>query len=575
MFVSRRLQDSDMRMFVARALSERLASPRTCDQIPAVEPLGLAWVIVGGRPSHVSQFAALPPRRRPAATCPECGRRLTLKLGRVRRHHAAHAPNDRCIATRPETALHLDCKFHIAAALREAISTSGAQALRVSSRCAGAGGEQCVATHERVWCQAWDDITVEACMRTGSQAWRPDILLRRGGEPVGAIEVLVRHAVGDDKAVVIGAAGIPWIEVRADAVLPADGVAWSYDRPLPVTREGWLWRCSRHEAVWEASRRASALVAARVVDVYDEGGARDRIIYRVEERRVDAHIECFALIASGREIARAPADDSVESRRAARHSLRAAYAADVERRASRPGAFADSPMRWAAGDTARNLVDEGLYDVAGADPTPLATRYPRRWFYARERGAWFQPREMRNVRWDRPQSDAFATHPAWTASRSAVRERPVPVEAWRTFVFASRPSIVGLGSVVRLVRQEGPISLLDVPVDGDAGAGRCALVLLTAAATDSDVRGIGQSLDDANVRHLWLSHPLDWSASRGDLAWAPAARDRHGQGVIVVDGLGVFRAEPFLRAFARGDRRLAPAAIRARLAERVAALRER
>ncbi|HEY7234320.1 MAG TPA: competence protein CoiA family protein [Gemmatimonadaceae bacterium] len=565
-----------------------------------MEPLGLSWVIVGGRPSHVSHFAALPPRSRPAATCPECGRRLTLKLGRVRRHHAAHAPNDRCIATRPETALHLDCKFHIAAALREAIRTSGAQALRVSSRCAGTGGEQCDATYERVWSQGWDDVFVEATMRTGSQAWRPDILLRRGGEPVGAIEVLVRHAVGDDKAVAIGAAGVPWIEVRADAVLLEDGAAWTFDRPLPVTREGggaapndmmgWSWRCSRHdaehrahlaresqrrEAEREASRRASALIAARVVDVYDEGGARDRIIYRMVEQRVDARIECFALIASGREIARAPADDSPESRRAARHSLRVAFAADVERRASRPGAFADSPMRWAAGDTARNLVDEGLYDVAGADPTPLATRYPRRWFYARERGAWFLPREMRNVRWDRPESDAFVTHPAWTASRSAVRERPVPVEAWRTFVFASRPSVVGLGSAVRLVRQEGPISLVAVGLDGDAGAIRCVLVLLTAAAADSDVRRISQSLLDADVRHLWLSHPLDWSASRGDLAWAPAGRDSRGRGLIVVDGLGVFRAEPFLRAFARGERRLAPAAIRARLAERVAALRAR
>ena len=564
-----------------------------------MEPLGLTWAIVGGRPAHVSHFAALSPRRRPAATCPECGRRLTLKLGRVRRHHAAHAPNDRCIATQPETALHLDCKFHIAAALREAIRTGG-QTLRVSSRCAGAGREQCDATYERVWSEGWDDVFVEATMRTGTQAWRPDILLRRGRQPVGAIEVLVRHAVGDDKAAVIGSAGVPWIEVRADAVLLEGGAAWSCNRPLPVTREGGggaapndmmglVWRCARHdaehraqvaresqrhEAEWEASRRASALIAARVVDVYHDGGARNRIIYRIEERWVDAHIECFTLIANGREIARAAADDSAESRRAARHSLRVASAADVERRASRPGAFADSPMRWAAGDTARNLVDEGLYDVVGADPTPLATRYPRRWFYTRDRGAWFLPREMRNVRWDRAESDAFATHPAWTASRSAVRERPVPVEAWRTFVFASRPSVAGLGSAVRLVKHQGPISLLEVSIDEAAGAGRCALVLLTAAAADSDVRRIAQPLVDADVRHLWLSHPRDWNASRGDLAWAPASRDSRGRGVIVVDGLGVFRAEPFLRAFARGERRLAPAEIRARLAERVAALRE-
>ena len=50
----------------------------------------LAWVIVDGRPRHVSDFAGLAPRRRPAAFCHTCGERLVLKLGDVRRHHAAH-----------------------------------------------------------------------------------------------------------------------------------------------------------------------------------------------------------------------------------------------------------------------------------------------------------------------------------------------------------------------------------------------------------------------------------------------------------------------------------------------------
>jgi hypothetical protein len=42
--------------------------------------------------------------------------------------------------------------------------------------------------------------------------------------------------------------------------------------------------------------------------------------------------------------------------------------------------------------------------------------------------------------------------------------------------------------------------------------------------------------------------------------------------VVVVDGIGVYRAEQFLRAFGRGDRRLTPEAIRAKTAERVAVL---
>ncbi len=50
---------------------------------------------------------------RPDAYCPVCDCQVTLKLGQKNAHHFAHRPEDICSATQPETALHLNCKFHI------------------------------------------------------------------------------------------------------------------------------------------------------------------------------------------------------------------------------------------------------------------------------------------------------------------------------------------------------------------------------------------------------------------------------------------------------------------------------
>ena len=293
------------------------------------------------------------------------------------------------------------------------------------------------------------------------------------------------------------------------------------------------------------------------------------MIYRVNEELLDGHVHALTLRRGAREIASEPAQDSAESKRAAWAALRAAYAADVERLAA--DGFADGPMRWASGDVAENLVYEALSDVVPGDPAPLATRYPRRWFYARERGRWFLPRDVRDVRWDRPERNVFAAHPAWAASRTAVRERPVPPDAWTTFVFARRPSVHAFGSGVR-VTQTGPIAVLHLDVIQPLV--QRVLVVLTAAATDDEVRSVARSLDGAGVEQIWLSHPSDWTSSRADLAWAPAGRDSRGLGVVVVDGVGggVYRAEQFVRAVARGNRRLEPEAIKSNMAERVARL---
>src|SRR5258708_31310209 len=119
----------------------------------------LAWVVVDDAPHHVSEFATLAPRERPRAACPQCGRRVTLKLGRVRRHHAAHPPSCACPAIRAETALHLNAKIGLAMALRR--YAGSVVAIDVRSACAGAPGERCDRASTSVWLDDWDAVDVE------------------------------------------------------------------------------------------------------------------------------------------------------------------------------------------------------------------------------------------------------------------------------------------------------------------------------------------------------------------------------------------------------------------------------
>jgi hypothetical protein len=496
-----------------------------------------------------------------------CGRRLTLKLGRIRRHHAAHAPNDVCRATQPETALHIDTKLYLAAQLAPAIASDPTLVIR--RRCEGTPLETCDAVRDECWAENWDEVVIEAG-GVAEARLRPDILLSRNGVPIAAIEVLVSHRVPDEKAAALEDAGLPWIEIRADPGLLEGDTAWHADQVLPVERVGRrgtsrTWRCDEHV------RRARRLRGARVVDIYREGGVRERAIYRVDEQTVEGAVIALVLSRDGREVASRPCDETAHAQRTAWCALRTAFTEDVRRVVGDGTAFGDSPMRWASGNAAANLVEEALLDVRYGDPTPLATRYPRRWYFARARGRWFLPADMRDVRWDRPEHDVFAAHPAWTASRAVVRERPVPEHAWNGVIFASRTSATAFGASAAPVPNE-PIAVVTLDC-ADVDQARRALVVLTAAVDDTVVRGVERSLDAEGIEHVWLSHPRDWKGSRSDLPWAAAARDERGRHVVLVDGVGVFRASAFAEAFRRGDAKVRPAAVRARMLGRVSGLR--
>lgn len=516
----------------------------------------LVWVLVDGHTRHVSSFAGVPPRERPEARCPECGAIVTLKLGRTRRHHAAHAPRAVCAAAHPETALHLDCKLALAAALSRALDTAracGAAAppLSIIRHCAGPSlgpSARCHATTVASLVEAWDAVDVERRVADGR---RPDVLLLHRGEPVAAIEIVVTHAVSVDKAGALDALGIPWIEIGGlESLTSIDG--WRVDEPLKVRAEGGRmpWRCAEHRA---------PLLAARVVDVYQPEGRRQRFIYRISE--VDAGGPALRLQCGTREVATVPLAVAA----AARAGVRLAYEEDLRRLAGSAGSFTDSPMRWAAAAAAENIVDGAVFDRIGRDPTPLATTFPRRWFYAASTGRWFLPREMRDVRWDRPDADAFAAHPAWRAASLRVRERPVPAAAWGEPFLASRPTAAMFGYDCQPRVIVDGIRMIDVERDGKPAR---TIVVVEQSVDDERIGAAVRALDSERRDPVWLLNPRDWSPLLADRVWVVSGRDARGRGAVFVDGVGVLPPARFARALATGDRRFTGSAIRRAMAAR-------
>ena len=546
---------------------------------------GLVWVIVDGAIRHVSEFARLATGARPDARCPQCDSPLVLKLGRVLRHHAAHASGVQCATTQPETLLHINTKLAIARRLRD--SAGIGSMLRISERCAG-GRDSCDKTRETAWLLDWDDVLVE--YRVGDSR-RPDIVLRRGGRDIGAIEVRATHAVPAEKETALSELGVAWVEVRAGGE-PDIADAWSVSVALPVIRtsDAPAWRCAEHEAEYlvtaqalaekraeldEASRHSERIRAARVVDVYRPGGSRTRFIYRVDELRTDGRVHTVVLRRGRLVIASAPVSSNDEGPSQVWSKLREAFADDVARQAGDLPAFVDSPMQWARGAAAENIVEEAMSDLVGRDPTPLATRFPRRWFFASEHDQWFLPRTMRAVRWDRDVGDVFAAHPAWAQTRLSVRERAAPPGSWASPVFAARPLAASFversASLIHATRQHGEIGIVEVRASPNEPR---ALLIVERPPTAESIVSATSDVDDGSANQIWIAHPSDWPSLPLDATWAPGGRDARGNTVVSIDGSGVFRADQFVRAVATNDRRVRSVEINRRMAKRTARLRE-
>ena len=190
--------------------------------------------------------------------------------------------------------------------------------------------------------------------------------------------------------------------------------------------------------------------------------------------------------------------------------LRAAFAEDIERQAGDLPAFIDSPMQWARGAAAENIVEEAMSDLVGRDPTPLATRFPRRWFFSSDHDQWFLPRTMRAVRWDRDADDVFAAHPAWAQTRLAVRERAAPPGSWASPVFAARPLAASFversASLIHATQQHGEIGVVEVRTSPNEHR---ALLIVERPPTAESIVSATSDVDDGSAEPIWIAHPSD------------------------------------------------------------------
>jgi len=138
-----------------------------------------------------------------AYRCPGCSAPVVLRRGTRKRPHFAHRGGDTCS---PESALHRAAKGFVLQI--------------ISDWRAGAGPRPCIARPcPRYPCDGGvtqdlpEDIThaeEEVRLADGSVA---DVVLFRGSEPSAAIEILVTHEVGREKAQRLP---LPWVEIQAE-----------------------------------------------------------------------------------------------------------------------------------------------------------------------------------------------------------------------------------------------------------------------------------------------------------------------------------------------------------------------
>lgn len=240
----------------------------------------LKWALIDGVLRDVSTYAELHPCERPEAYCPMCQQPIIMKLGKIRAPHCAHLPDSVCAATNPETALHLNLKYHIAHQLEQA------DKLLIQQGCQE---EYCETIRIVVWQQGWDQIAVEYQIDT----FRPDIALLRGQKEFAAIEVHVTNQVSQDKAAYLYAKGIPIIEVPGIEDLYTGEDIWTFDKPLPYENlfpELSSWQCEecrrRKRKVEERARleeyrrnHFSYGHCSRLVDFYYPSGKKYREWY--------------------------------------------------------------------------------------------------------------------------------------------------------------------------------------------------------------------------------------------------------------------------------------------------------
>jgi hypothetical protein len=360
----------------------------------------LCWVIIDGEVRNVNDYAGIPPRNRPQALCPLCERPVIMRLGNIRVFHAAHQPGDICSATQPETAKHINAKYYLYSQLKST------KKIVINQKCIGLKEALSVSfatscphgnTKPITYIQDWDEVEVE---RTLSR-FRPDITLLRNGEPIGAVEVLVSHSIELNKEEYFEKLSIPWIEVKADDVLPEHGEPWKADCPLPyeklnntlIAQQYVCQECQkrlseyRKEKQKEEIRKQYKITAFRIVDFYYPTSKNFRDIYYFEKREVNGKtVEVRIENEEGNIVDRILNPDTTNTQ----ERLKNAFNKHLEIY-KRKGAIVDLPMKW---QTWENRIPKVEWKAGDGC-------FPERYYWSRAEKCWCPIKAWMNVSWDR------------------------------------------------------------------------------------------------------------------------------------------------------------------------------
>jgi hypothetical protein len=142
-------------------------------------------------------------------SCPNCAAPLVLRAGAVKTHHFAHKADTACDG---ETLAHITAKLLIAKVIREYSMAASPILLQCSCE----------------ECRTLFDMALPLDAFSSSQVEVPvgkfvcDVVAYKADAAVLAVEILMSHAVGEDKG---EALELPWIELKASDVLE-DPMRW-------------------------------------------------------------------------------------------------------------------------------------------------------------------------------------------------------------------------------------------------------------------------------------------------------------------------------------------------------------
>ena len=232
-----------------------------------------------GRYVSTAELAATQRAAWPKLYCDACDCELIPRLGKKRRHHLGHKPGAECYANSGEGQLHLEAKLHLRGEL--AALVAAAAPFLVLTKC---GRCRLAPIYiPLVKFHPGDEVVVE---RQSQDSYRPDLMVKRAGQILVVVEVVVTNACDEVKWAMMLASKIPAVEVRATKIIGDGGTTrWRGTHPLAGDRYVLpdtfacppcldMIREERRAAEADEERRRARAAAAKLADAASIVGSR-------------------------------------------------------------------------------------------------------------------------------------------------------------------------------------------------------------------------------------------------------------------------------------------------------------